>query len=134
MQKFLLLYAATCLFASLNAKAQTSLPIDPRRHWKILETAHFEIIYDENQKLLAEDFADEAERAHTLLQPILKIQVSQRVPLVVADITDSSNGSATGIPRSQIEIYPVLPDVTDATSEYASWVREVVTPRIHSYS
>src|SRR4051812_2115331 len=108
-----ILLPAAILFLSVISSSlsvgQTVLPTDPTKTWRILETKHFEIIYDEPDRRLADVFANEAERAFETLTPILKIQPRKKVPLVIADVTDSSNGAATPFPRSTIEIYPVLP-------------------------
>lgn len=134
MKKSLLLSAAIFLFP-LFSQAQwffsSSPPIDPNRRWQIIETDHFEIIYDEKNLKLAQEFASEAERAEKLLQPFFKIPLSKKIPVAVTDVSDAANGSATGVPRSQIEVYPVLPSVTDPTGEYYSWVRELIT---HEYT
>jgi hypothetical protein len=73
-----LLCAAFILF-SFTANAQigsfvSGLPLDPTRDWKVLETKNFEIIYDQTQKTLATKVAAEAERAHTLISPVLNIR------------------------------------------------------------
>ncbi|MCC6277507.1 MAG: hypothetical protein IT289_06305 [Oligoflexia bacterium] len=108
-----------------------NLPINPRKEWRVIETQNFRIIFDAKQKKLGEEFALEAERAEALLQPLLHTPMPSKVPIVVADITDSPNGYATGVPRPTIVIYPVLPSGTDPVSEYESWVREVV---VHEYT
>jgi hypothetical protein len=130
MLRNLLLSAAIALISS-STHAQLVLPVNPLKKWKVIETEHFEIIYDEQNEESAKTFAAEAEHAELLLQPLLKTPMPQKVPIVVADTTDSANGSATGIPRSQIEIYPVLPSVMDPTSEYADWTKELIT---HEYT
>ena len=134
MEKSILLCAAYLLISAFTASlslAQINLPVDPTKTWRVLESEHFEIIYDTNDRELAENFANEAERAETLLQPLLYTPMPKKVPIVIADISDAANGSATGIPRSVIEVYPVLPSVADPTSEYADWDRELVT---HEYT
>jgi hypothetical protein len=117
-------------FKTLSLNAQ-SLQVDPHRSWRILETSHFEIIYDETQKALAQNFANEAERAQSLLEPLLKPGKMKKVPVAIADVTDSANGAASPMPRSQIELYPVLPSVTDPIGEYYDWPRELIT---HEYT
>jgi hypothetical protein len=118
--------AAWLIFMSqTQLSAQIIQPTDPTKHWKIIETTHFEIIYAEEDRKLAEKFAAEAERADALLQPYLKTPMPNKVPLVIADITDTTNGAAMALPRSQIEVYPVLPIVSDPTSEYYDWHREL---------
>jgi hypothetical protein len=111
--------------------SQISQPIDPHKTWKTLETEHFEIIYSAQDRKLAEKFAAEAERAEVLLQPLLKTPMTAKVPVVLADITDSSNGAATPVPRSEIVVYPVMPSVSDPTGEYYDWDREVIQ---HEYT
>lgn len=125
-----LLLSAAIIFLSGSLFGQ-SLPVNPYKNWRTIETEHFEIIYDEADKNLAIQFANEAEQAEKVLQPLLKTPMPRKVPIVIADTSDSANGSATGIPRSQIEVYPVLPSVMDPTSEYADWTKELIT---HEYT
>jgi len=113
--------------AQVSLLGGDSQPIDPHRSWKIIETNHFEIIYPKEDHALALKFAAEAERAELLLQPYLRTTMPTKVPVVIADITDSSNGSAVAVPRSEIELYPVLPGVSDPTGEYYDWDRELIS-------
>jgi hypothetical protein len=121
------------LLLTLPLQAQVSLlggdsqPIDPHRTWRLIETNHFEIIYPKEDHALALKFAAEAERVEALLQPYLNTTMPVKVPVVIADITDSSNGSAVAVPRSEIELYPVLPGVSDPTGEYYDWDRELIS-------
>ncbi len=104
----------------------TALPVDPYRQWKAIETTHFEIIYDSTQTDLALKFAAEAERANDLLQPLIHTPPARKIIINLADITDSSNGSATSFPRPTIQLFPVLPSADDSTSEYYDWQRELI--------
>jgi len=121
------LFFSQSLFGQVSLLGGDSQPIDPHRDWKVIETAHFEIIYPAEEYNLAMKFAAEAERAEQLLQPYLKTVMPSKVPVVVADITDSSNGSAVAVPRSEIELYPVLPGASDPSGEYYDWDRELIS-------
>lgn len=105
--------------------------VDPGINWKIIETPHFEIIYDANHQSLAYVYAAAAERAHTLLAPLFNNDTPKKTVLVLDDSTDSANGFATPIPRSMIGVYPVLPSAMDFLSYYGDWSQEMIT---HEYT
>lgn len=128
----------TLLFAALifaePSRAQfipTFASLNPHKTWRVLETENFEIIYNEDDRLVAEKFAAEAEHAHQTLQPIFQVPQKRKTHLVVADITDQANGSAAAIPEKKIEVYPVFPSSTDPISEYEDWPRELL---MHEYT
>lgn len=104
---------------------------DPWANWKTIETTHFKIIHKTGDEKVAQTFADEAEWSVQVLQPVLKSPIPVKVPVVVADVTDSSNGAATFLPRSQIFVYPILPTTTSSLTEYDNWVKELM---LHEYT
>lgn len=106
------------------------MALDPNIHWKILHTPHFEIIYDAKQKNLAWEYALQAERSYQILTPYFSTSPPKTV-LYIDDSTDISNGFATGIPRSTIGLYPVLPERNTYISHYGNWAEELV---LHEYT
>lgn len=103
--------------------------------WRVLRTAHFEIIHDESQKTLAKLYADAGERAYQTLEPLFIEAPTSVIPVVIADVTDVPNGSATFMPYPLITIYPVLPMTTDTLSHYENWAYEIMLHEIaHIFS
>lgn len=122
------------LAATLNAQIlgyNFFNPHDPSLQWRTKETENFEIVYNATQSVLAQKVATEAERAHQILVPLLKVKTNQKTVIIISDSTDSSNGSATGFPRPTIEIFPVLPHNSDSIGQYNDWIQEVV---LHEYA
>ncbi|MBK9294532.1 MAG: hypothetical protein IPM57_08820 [Oligoflexia bacterium] len=106
-------------------------PHDASLNWKVKETENFEIVYTASVENLAQKVADEAERSHKILNPLLKVKPSTKTVIIISDNTDSSNGSAIGWPRPTIEIYPILPHYTDTIGEYHDWIQELI---LHEYA
>lgn len=121
--------AAAILFSAILFP-QLAAAIDPRWAYRTLYSPNFELIYREDQKLLAKRYIVAAEQAHELLMPIFK-EGPRRTIVVLQDDTDLSNGLANFIPYAHIVIYPVLPTQGDSTDEYGDWPLEVM---IHEYA
>ncbi len=111
---------------SVNSLARVS----PDIKWKVLKTAHFEIIYDSKHKALAQQYANYAEESRRLLQGSFS-EMPKNTIMVIDDSTDLSNGSATHFPYSLIRVYPVLPNSLDSISYYGNWGQELV---LHEYT
>jgi len=124
MKKHLALFITCFSFFPFSSLAQEA--VDPTRDWKVIETEHFEIIYDAREERLADHVADEAELAYDVITKFLHTEKPTKTPLVVEDTTDITNGYAVPLPYAQVHIYPALPTAVDSISEYESWVRELI--------
>jgi hypothetical protein len=118
------------LLALLFCVQAHAASVDYRIHWRTLRTPHFEIVYDREQKDLAETYGVAAEQAYEILRTRFSEQPSKTV-IVLADITDQSNGAATFLPYSMIQIFPVLPDSLSTLDYYGNWPLEMV---MHEYT
>lgn len=105
--------------------------LNPDTEWKLLETAHFEVIYDARNHSIAAEYAAQAERAHTILAPIFPVLPSQKTIITIVDWTDLANGMATSFPRPTITIFPVLPTYLDSISHYDNWSQQII---LHEYT
>ena len=103
--------------------------IDPAAHWDVLETSHFQVIYDSRHQSLAERYASAAEHAYSATEAFFKDRPRKTV-LVIADVTDLANGFATGLPYPLITAFPVLPSPLESIDDYGNWESELVT---HEY-
>lgn len=104
----------------------------PLSSWafRVLRTDHFEIIYRDNQKPLAKQYALAAEQAYELLFPIFK-EAPDKTIILISDETDSTNGLATFLPYPMIVVYPVVPTILDSIDDYGDWPFEMI---VHEYT
>lgn len=100
--------------------------------WKfvVLKSPHFDVIVDAEQQELGRFYAMKLEKAYSAVTPLFT-SVPARIPVVIADKTDSTNGYATRMPYSHIFIYPVLPGPQESLSEGGDWAFELVA---HEYT
>jgi len=120
------LFASIIFLFTVTAQALVA----PELQWRILASEHFEVIYENHQLRLAEEFARSAERAHSLLSPFFK-PPSKKTIIWINDHTDSPNGLATPFPRNMIVVFPVLPGPLDSIGHYDSWSQNLIT---HEYA
>src|SRR5262245_11263789 len=114
------------LVLRLALPAAFGTAINPDIEWKELETAHFEIVYDARNQQLAEEYAAQAERAHTILAPLFPVLPKSKTVLIVNDFTDQANGFATCFPRNQVSVFPVLPTMMDSINYYDNWSQQLI--------
>lgn len=120
----ILIFTFFAAFSSVEAA-------DPRLTYKLIETEHFEIIYDARQKQLALDYLVQAEKSYEVLQKTFNGVAPKKTVLFVDDTFDQTNGSATTLPRSTIIAYPVLPPAVSSLNHYGLWSQELVR---HEYT
>ncbi|MGE3972932.1 MAG: hypothetical protein AB7F59_00245 [Bdellovibrionales bacterium] len=123
MYRFLLLFVF--IFCSRGLAAP-----EPHIRWRTLQTEHFEIIFDADHPLLAQEVALQAERTYSLLVPVFQTAPSKTV-IWIYDRSDSPNGLATPFPRPMITLFPVLPTALDSIGHYDNWSQKLL---IHEYT
>ncbi|HKA90126.1 MAG TPA: hypothetical protein VKE22_20840 [Haliangiales bacterium] len=104
---------------------------DGARVWRTLESAHFVVSYYEPLEDVARRVAVCAERAHRVLTPILGHAPAGKTQIVVTDDTDGSNGSATVLPRNQINLFATAPDALSVLNDHDDWLYGLV---LHEYT
>lgn len=104
--------------------------VDPSIHWQVLQTDHFEIIYDKTQKSLAEHYAHYAELSYVQLKNVFS-ELPDKTTIVIDDSTDQANGFAGFFPYPLIKVFPVLPNSQDSISDYELWAFELI---LHEYT
>lgn len=117
MKLIFLLFAFALSFKALGSS--------PYFVWKVLETEHFEILYNESQKELALKYAFSAEESYRILEKIFSDLPSKTV-VVIDDSTDLTNGSATFIPYDWITIFPALPNPGESLDQYGFWPTSIM--------
>lgn len=107
---------------------------DRKQQWRTLTTPHFYVHYyhtpSQNLTQVAQRIAKRIERAHEVLVRSLNHRPSGRTHIVVKDHTDSSNGYANVVPRSQITIFVTSPDGLGTLSDYDDWLYGLL---VHEY-
>lgn len=98
----------------------THSQLPPSTNWMEFETDHFYVIYDAKQKILAEEYAKQAERAYKTLKTHFQ-KFPKKTILVINDQYDEANGFATTIFRPMIQVFPVLPSPYDSITHYQDW-------------
>lgn len=129
MNKFLInfLVLATIVFLTHRSFAQE---VPPSYDFKTIETAHFFVIYEQQQEATGQFVANKLETAYKALEPFFS-QKPKKTTVIINDKTDIANGYATRIPYPHIMIYPVLPTATESLSDYGDWAFELL---VHEYT
>lgn len=96
-----------------------------------METDHFVIYYWVPLDAVARRVGVVAERAHRVLSPVLDHRPTQKTLIVVADDTDSANGSATALPRNAIRINATAPPGFSELDDHDDWLYGLVA---HEYT
>ncbi len=104
--------------------------IDPRIDYQVIETDHFEVIYDARQKFVAIEYATQAEYSYNVLEKIFG-EAPAKTVIVIDSTTDLANGAATSVPRPLIYGFPVLPSGLSTIDNYSVWSQELI---VHEYT
>ena len=108
-----------------------SLGLSPYWNWKTIESEHFRVTFPADLSNTAEKATQYLEEAHRLLSPILYWQASYRVPILVIDNSDESNGMTTAFLRFGIVLVTTPPENWFSTTYYDDWLRLLA---IHEYT
>ena len=100
---------------------------DPSLDWRTIDTPHFTVHYHIPLGVLARRVAVVAERAHATLSTVLGYTADRRTQIVLTDNTDSSNGSATALPRNEIRLFATAPSSMSPLGDYDDWLNLLVT-------
>ncbi|RYZ91149.1 MAG: hypothetical protein EOP06_07130, partial [Proteobacteria bacterium] len=125
--KIALVLTTVMTFACLQSHA-----LEVPAHWKFktIHTPHFDVIYNAEQQELGQLYAEQIEKAYSLVAPIFTAH-PEKTLIIVNDKTDATNGYATRVPYPHIMTYPVLPGPQESLGESGSWALELL---IHEYT
>lgn len=129
--RLLIFIAFFCLLTPYS-QAQTMGPweVRPEIQWKVIHTAHFDIIYDASQQDLGLLYAEKLEKAFYHLHSYFS-EAPEKISVVINDKTDVTNGYATRIPYPHIMAYPVLPGPEESLADTGDWALELLA---HEYT
>ena len=99
----------------------------PRGSWFTLQTPHFNIHFYRDEAEFAERVAHFAERAYRLNTRYLNWRPSGRVTVVLSDVSDQANGSASSIPYTFINAYGAPPDSLDELNDFDDYMKLLIT-------
>ena len=89
--------------AQIQADPNVLMP-EITRDWKTLETPHFRIHHEAENKEYAQNLASIAERVHGKLSVWLTWQPKDKTEVVILDTVDASNGSASPFPYNNFSL------------------------------
>jgi hypothetical protein len=113
---------AAALFLASEAAAG-----DPYLRWYTVETPRFHVHYHGGLEQQAQRVANLAEAIHRRLVPHLGWEPKEIVHILISDITDSANGSATATPYDAIRLFVSAPDDMSPLGDYDDWMTELLT-------
>ncbi|MCA9623743.1 MAG: PD40 domain-containing protein [Myxococcales bacterium] len=104
---------------------------DPDLDYWTIETAHFRIHYAKNLEEVAEHVARQSEAIHERLIEPLGYSPDEKTEVALTDVTDSANGSATGLPYNTVRLFVTAPDDLSSLGDYDDWMLGLMT---HEYT
>jgi hypothetical protein len=128
--KFLLLSSAFIVTFAFFPSQSMSFEVPPEWSFKKIATPHFDIIYNAEQQELGELYAQQMEKAFSLLSPVFSVQPAKTL-IIINDKTDATNGYATRLPYPHIMTYPVLPGPQESLCDSGDWSLELLS---HEYT
>lgn len=122
---------ACALASMLTLATQAARAGDPYLDWFTITTPHFRVSYHSGLDESAQRTATLLEAIHKRLTPQLGWQPSEITEVVISDVTDSANGSATALPYNAVRLFASAPDDMSPLGEYDDWIAELTT---HEYT
>lgn len=105
--------------------------VDPTLEWKTIESEHFVIHFNPENKALAIKAAKIAEYAHARLSVELNWSPEEKTEFIISDESDLANGNATPIYANRSTIFLTKPQSTSQLEDYDDWLTTLIT---HEYT
>ncbi len=115
---------------ALSAVASPARAGDPYLEWYTIKTPHFRVTYHSGLETPAQRVATLSEAVYGRLSPQLAWQPSEATEILISDVTDSANGSATALPYNAVRLFVSAPDDMSPLGDYDDWLTELIT---HEY-
>lgn len=119
--------AALLALATPAPPAARAQAPDPHLLWRTVRTPHFDVHYHAPLDRLAQRAATAAEAALGVLTESTGFMSDERTHIVLSDLTDAANGSASVVPRPVIRIFAAAPDDLSTIGDYDDWLSTLVT-------
>jgi hypothetical protein len=130
-RRFGLVLAVVFVVGLLLAPRPAHARNDPKLLWKTIKTKHFHINYYSTEDEVAQRIATLAESIYARLKPHVGWDPTEVTEVVIADQTDSANGSATALPYDIVTLNVTAPDDMSPLGDVDDWYLELVT---HEYT
>jgi hypothetical protein len=104
---------------------------DPYLQWYTITTPRFRVTYHGGLEREAQSTATLLESIHRRLAPQMGWRPKEVTEVLLTDVTDAANGSATALPYNAIRLFVTAPDDMSPLGEYDDWMTELVT---HEYT
>lgn len=114
-------------FAGLLAEGDARAAFDPELDYSTIESKHFRVTYYRGLEDVAKRVADLAESAHATLHPAMGWEPADKIELLIGDVTDSANGSATALPYNAIRLNVTAPEDLSPLGDVDDWLLALVT-------
>lgn len=98
--------------------------------WGTIETAHFRIHYEQQNRTLAERVAVLAEETHEQITRVFGDTVTSPTEVVIVHDVDTANGTAGVIPYPRMRLFAMAPEADGALGDSDDWLRNLI---IHEY-
>jgi hypothetical protein len=121
-----LVVCVVCFFTTKSVHAG-----DPYLEWYTLTTPRFRVTYHMGLERQAQSTATLLESVHRRLSPQLGWKPKEVTEVLLTDVTDAANGSATALPYNAVRLFVTAPDDMSPLGEYDDWLTELVT---HEYT
>lgn len=101
-------------------------PWDPETDWRVLESAHFEVIHPAGYAAMGRRTVAVAEAVWPEMVRRYGFEPPGRISIILDDQTDFANGSARVLPNRIVTVYLTAPIRTSGLEEYDSWLETVL--------
>ncbi|MCA9593178.1 MAG: PD40 domain-containing protein [Myxococcales bacterium] len=115
---------------ALSAVAAPARAGDPYLEWYTVKSPHFRVTYHSGLEVPAQRVATLGEAVYRRLVPELAWEPSEVTEVLLTDVTDSANGSATALPYNAVRLFVSAPDDMSPLGDYDDWLSELIT---HEY-
>lgn len=123
---------ALLLAALILQPATVAARLDPALRWQETATPHFRILFSDGYADWAARTAALAEEIHQRLAPELLHTPTEPTTIVLADVSDLTNGMASTYPFNRIILYLAPPlEEPFSLTDHEDWLRLIIT---HEYA
>lgn len=114
------------IFNFIFAPASQAREVSHLLKFYVVKSQHFEVVYSENDSVIAEIYLNKLEKAYEFLSTQFT-EMPKKLTVVINNHTDITNGYATQLPYPHIVSYPTIPSTQDLNFEYKDWPLELLT-------